>query len=476
MGPFGRTITRAVAIVKERSSSISGGGEPGYLRTIVFRRLILVPAAAVFIAVAGLQLTAPFGGLPWESPGRSPDPAALAPPVPTPGPAAVSPPPASTPIPTTSARPSVPPRTGPTANARISDRLQERLEATRRELGIPGIQATVLYPDGTAWTGTSGQADIAAGVPVAPETPFAVASISKSFTAAVILQLVGSGELDLDESVAPHLPALGLDKRITVRQLLDHTSGLNDYLVRSNVDRALRADLGATWTAAKSFGFVGKPYFLPGRGWHYSNTNYLVLGLLAESVTGIPLSRSIRERVFEPLGLTTASYQGAEEPRGAVARAYRFAVGPPGGAATEWRDGSAIVPFTAVVTATAGAGSIAASSLDVARFARAMWGGEELVPRWVLDEAIADALTVGARRGALPYGLGVQAYAVDGRAALGHSGRFSGARAVVRYLTDEGIAIAVLTNQSRVDPAIVLSRLLAIAAPVHRAAPGASAQ
>ena len=439
----------------------------------MIRRLILVPAAALVVAVSGLQFTARTGGLPWDAPTRSPDPTAIGTATPTPGPPGPSP--IASPSATPTAGPTVPPRIGPTANARISDRLQERLDALRRELGIPGIQASLVYPDGTSWTGVSGQADIASGAPVLPETPFALASISKSFTAAVILQLVGSGELDLDGSVAERLPSLGLDGRITVRHLLDHTSGLNDYLVRTNVDRALRADLGATWTPQKALSFVGKPYFLPGRGWHYSNTNYVVLSLLAEVVTGIPLSESIRERVFEPLGLTSAWYQGAEEPRGQLARAYRFAVGPPGGAAIEWRDGSAIVPFTSVVTATAGAGSIAASSLDVARFARAMWGGG-LVPDWVLDEAVADALRVGARRGALPYGLGVQAYAVDGRPTLGHSGRFSGARAVVRYLTDEGIAIAVLTNQSRVDPSIVLARLIAIAAPVHRAAPDAVAQ
>ena len=427
------------------------------------RRLILLPVVAAVLAVVGLQITA-------VADPRLPDPT----PGPTSGSAVATPaptiaPPTARPTPTAAA----PQATGPTADRRIGLRLQERLDALRRDLGIPGVQVTITYADGTSWTGTSGYADIASSSPVGPRTPFPIASISKTFTAAVILQLVGEGVLGLDDSAVTHLPSLDLDARITVRQLLDHTSGLNDYLMRQVVDRALRADLAAVWTEERALSQVGKPYFNPGRGWHYSSTNYVILGLLAEAVTGEPLADLLRTRIFDPLGLRTASYQGVEPPTGPIARAYRFTVSAPRGAATEWDDGSDVVPFTAVVTATAGAGSIAAASSDVARFAHAMWGGD-LVPAWVLDAAVADAVRVGAMRGALPYGLGVQAYAVDGRPALGHSGRFSGTRSVVRYLPDEGIAIAVLTNQSRVDPVVILSRLLAIASPPHRAGSGLS--
>ncbi len=386
-------------------------------------------------------------------------------------PSANDPSPGASAAPTADPTPTQPPTVasapGPTANIRIVERLEERLEVLRRVLGIPGVQVSIVFPDGTAWTGVSGYADIAGSVPVSPRTPFAIASISKSFTAAVILQLVAERRLELDESVAARLPALKLDSRITVRQLLDHTSGLNDYLVRTVVDRALRAEQATAWTPERAMSYVGKPYFNPGRGWHYSNTNYVVLGLLAEAVTGEPLAASLRTRIFEPLGLSTATYQGIDDPPAAVARAYRFTVRQPAGAAIEWDDGTGIVPFTAVVTATAGAGSIAASSADVARFAREMWGGD-IIPKWLLNEAIADAARVDRIRGALAYGLGLQAYPVDGRVAFGHSGRFSGARAVVRYVPDADVAIAVLTNQSRVDPARILRDLLAIAAPVSR--------
>lgn len=445
-------------------------GEPGYLRIIVTRRVVLLPLAAAALAVVGLALSASIDGLPLPlgpgatapaaaatsappTPTAAATPSASADPQPTPGPIAIRP-------------------TGPTAHPRIIVRLQERLDRLRVELGVPGVQATILFPDGTSWTGVSGLADISFSTAVTPDTPFAIASISKSFTAAVVLQLIGEGRVGLDDAVAGHLPNLKLDSRITVRQLLDHTSGLNDFLVSRAVDRQLRAEPSVAWTTSRSMAAVGKPYFLPGAGWHYSNTNYVVLGLLAESLTGETLSTLVRARVFVPLGLDSATYQGAEEAPRSVARAYRFAVGPPGGAAIEWIDGSEVVPFTAVVTASAGAGSIAASSTDVARFARAMWGGG-LVPESLRLEAIADAALVVRFRRALPYGLGTQVYPVDGRRAVGHSGRFSGARSIVRYLPDEDLAIAVLTNQSRIDPAIILGDLLAIASPPSRSGHGA---
>ena len=162
--------------------------------------------------------------------------------------------------------------------------LSLRLDSLRATYGLPGVSAAILFADGSSWEGTSGLADVDAGRAVTPDTEFAVASISKTFLAALILVLADEDQIDLEAPVTTYLPDLAIDPAITVHQLLDHTSGLHDYFYDPDIDKALLADRTRAWTAQDALAYVGKPYFKPGKGWHYSNTNYVVLGMLAEAV------------------------------------------------------------------------------------------------------------------------------------------------------------------------------------------------
>jgi D-alanyl-D-alanine carboxypeptidase len=350
----------------------------------------------------------------------------------------------------------------PTLTADLRTALRARLDEIRTKYAIPGISVALVFPDGTTWVGTGGTADLAREVPITPDTAFAVASITKTFTAALIMALAQDGDLTLDAPVTLYLPTLDLDPKITVRQLLDHTSGLHDYFLDPKIDAALLEDPDRRWGAADALDYVGKPYFKPGRGWHYSNTNYLVLGLLAEEIGDAPLADQLRIRFLEPLGLSHTYYQPAEVPRGPVAHGYRFASAEVDEPAVDLSDGTDVVPFTSVVTAAAGAGGMAASAGDVARWARALYAGGVLAQTSVRAMVDDVALTERYRPG-LPYGLGVQAVEVGGRPTLGHSGRLLGFRSVVRWLPEDGVTIAVLTNQSRTDPGIIARALLKVA-------------
>jgi D-alanyl-D-alanine carboxypeptidase len=422
-------------------------------------------AALILASVTGLGTFALVGGRPALPPvgmvsetAPAPVPTVGAGRLPSPGPTPPLPPiaPVRTPRP-------VPPRAGLVFTDRLAGVLQEAVDAVRSRTGIPGISATIIFPDGTRWTGASGLADVSAGIPVTEETPFAIASITKTFTAALVLDLVSEGRLALDEPVAPHLPGLGLDPRISVRHLLDHTSGLRDFFDR-RADEALLSAPAEAWTAERALAFVGKPHFAPGAGWEYSNTNYLLLGVLVERLTGEDLALQFRTRLFDPLGLSTAFMQGREAPRAPLARGYRFTGPSPTQAPIEISDGTAIVPFTSVVTASGGAGVIAASSVDVARWAWSLYRDQVLEPGSVALMR-ADVALVARFRPRIPYGLGVQAATIGGFETLGHSGRFLGARSAVRYLPAEGLAIAVLTNQSRTDPGVIVRELLRIVLP-----------
>jgi CubicO group peptidase (beta-lactamase class C family) len=145
-----------------------------------------------------------------------------------------------------------------------------------------------------------------------------------------------------------------------------------------------------------------------------------------------------------------------------MVRSYRFAGTNSKLPGIDLSDGTPVVPFTSVVTAAGAAGSIASTPSDLVRWARALYGGSVLAPatRVEMVRGVSRTAPYGA---AAPYGLGVQTVAIAGHPTLGHSGRFLGARGAIRWLTDERIAIAVVTNQSRSDTNVVLADLLRLA-------------
>ncbi|MGQ0568282.1 MAG: serine hydrolase domain-containing protein, partial [Armatimonadota bacterium] len=140
---------------------------------------------------------------------------------------------------------------------------------------------------------------------------FRIASLTKTFVAVVVLQLVGEGKLSLDDAVENRLPGLVPNGRnITIRYLINHTSGLFDYVEDQNVFRRLVSNTSRVWSPQEliAVGTSHKALFAPGRGWAYSNTGYLLLGLIVEKVTGISLGEELRQRIFVPLGLRGTTF------------------------------------------------------------------------------------------------------------------------------------------------------------------------
>jgi D-alanyl-D-alanine carboxypeptidase len=434
------------------------------------RRILAILLAALIVGPGGFAALSLGRSAGWSWPGAgagaivSPGPATAAAALgstPSASPPPALPPPASD-------RPSQPGHPLPVSPSLSEQRsvalriqLQASLDSDRRRLGVPGVSVTLLLGDGSSWTGTSGLADVAADTPVTPDTAFALGSVSKTYTAALIVALAGDGRIDLGSPARTYLSTAKIDPRITVRMLLDHTSGLDDFFLHPTIDKALMAHPDATWTATRALHYVGKRYFEPGKGWHYSNTNYLYLGQIAERVTGTSLATALRERFLTPLDLPTTWYQAVDQPRARLAHGYRFD-GPKASATPiDLADGTGVAPFRSVVTAAGGAGSIAATSGDVARWARLLYDGTAIGAAQTAA-MVDDIATSAGYRPPVPYGLGVQVFPIDGRLAFGHSGRLLGFRAAVRHIPGSGTTIAVLTNQSRADPAIIIQHLLAI--------------
>lgn len=207
--------------------------------------------------------------------------------------------------------------------------VQEAVDGLVDDLGFPGVVAHVVGADGVAHDYTAGVGDLDTGAEVPVDGMVRIASNTKAFTATVVLQLVGEGLVGLDEPIETYLPGLvrgeGIDgTQITVRQLLDHTSGLPDYTEQMDPDAFALRDVYVPQRHHTDVAFAQVPELAPGERWDYSNTNYVVLGMLIEAVTRRPLAEQTTERIIEPLGLehTYVPGPGERELRGAHPRGY----------------------------------------------------------------------------------------------------------------------------------------------------------
>ncbi len=421
------------------------------------RRLAIVLALVGIFAVslgAGWSVagtTPGAAGRPGDdaTPGGTTSAAASFAPAPSASPGlATSPSPASpSPSPTPAATPAPTPVPSPVVPKAMAARLDRALAAAQKSLVLPGVQATVIFADGSTWTGVRGKADVKAGIKVAPTTPFAVASVTKTFTAALILRYVDEGRIRLDDRLSRWLPDWPNAKKITIRMLLNHTSGIPDYFKNPTFDAVLNRDKKRVWTMEEVLGRYVRPgvVFPPGKGWSYSNSNYALLGLVAAKAGGAPWEVLVRRELLEPLGLDATFVQAAEAPPSPPARAYQMIAGDRGLTPAARTDGSDIVPFTSVITAAGSAGAIASTSQDLARWARALYGG--------------DVLSAGTRRQMLTfvkaysygvvtsYGLGVSRVRFQDRVSYGHTGALTGTRAAIRYFPAEKVAVAVVFNR-----------------------------
>lgn len=278
--------------------------------------------------------------------------------------------------------------------------------------GHGGGVARIAGPGGVIWQGAAGRVAGPNSAPMTPDTPFEVASITKAVTAATTLRLVEEGKLTLDARLGSLLPAAqirGFNPNITVRQLLSHTSGLQHYWEDGPVDRSgqnafLRAFMGNPrqfWTPDDILGYARDiPAKRPGSAFHYSDTNFVLLGLIIERATGQPLHRVFRAMIFDPLGMNDTWLTYRESRRGA-APSHRF----------EGGDDLHNVPRQSADWA---GGGLMSTARDLEKFLRGLASGRLFHQPGTLD-AMRQAVPVG--EAGISYGLGL--YRVDLGKGLG---------------------------------------------------------
>jgi D-alanyl-D-alanine carboxypeptidase len=322
--------------------------------------------------------------------------------------------------------------------------LDQTVAAALATTGAPSASVAVVQSGQIAYAKTFGKADIEKDQPADTSTRYAVGSISKQFTAAALLLAQEQGKVSLDDKVSKYYPDLTRASEITIRELLSHTSGYEDYAPQDYMipewTKPMDADAILNRWAKKPLNFD------PGTRWQYSNTNYVLAGKIFEKVTERSLVPFLRERIFQPLGMASAG--DCEEHSGEDAAAYtRYALGPPRPVA---REGNGWY-FAA--------GELCMSASDLAR-----WDIAFLQKRILSAKSYAEFTQETKLKDGKPthYALGLGVGDLHGTPMISHSGEVSGFLAMNRVFPTKNVGVIVLSNEDGVNLIGPLSQNIAM--------------
>ncbi len=302
--------------------------------------------------------------------------------------------------------------------------------------GEPGAAVLVVKDGETVLRKGYGLANLELGVPIQPDMVFEIGSVTKQFTAAAVLMLAERGLLSLDDEITRHLPGYPTHgQKITIDHLLTHTSGIPSYTGLPEWMERVREDMKVEQLIAM---FKDKPLeFAPGERWAYNNSAYVLLGAVIEKASGKTYEDFIEQEVFKPLGMTRSSYghnrevvPGRVEGYDKESEGYERA-----------RYLSMTQPFAA--------GSLLSTVDDLARWSDALWGGKVLKPE-SLKRMLTPAKLSSGRSTRYAYGLGIGEYA--GRTIVEHGGGIFGFVSDTLRVPDEGIFVAILSNNPGSNP------------------------
>ncbi|QTE02671.1 serine hydrolase domain-containing protein [Streptomyces cyanogenus] len=341
----------------------------------------------------------------------------------------------------------------------LQQELQDRIDALARTHRVPGAQLT-LDTGADVITVYTGTADTATGSALTADTAVPLGSLTKPYTAALVMLLADDGDLDPDEPAAAHLPELGDVPEVTIRHLLAHVGGL---------PTGPDSDTAGATTAPRYLAAVctaGDTLFPPGADFSYSNAGYVAAGRLVEVVTGMPWREAVRALLLEPLG-TVPVFLGDAVPARHVAAGH--AVNTATGQARPARQN--LAPLEAP------AGALLASARDLAAFGNALIGRADLLPPAVAKEM--RRAEPAARPGTLAdgWGAGLALYERDGRVWCGHDGNAQGTSCHLRADPESGVVVAFTGNAGGAtalwhDLVAELGRLTGIRVPAGARAAG----
>ena len=327
--------------------------------------------------------------------------------------------------------------------------LQLQLDEWHKAGSFPGATLGVVLANGESFGLAVGFSDRESKTPMKPNDRMLAGSVGKTFAAATALQLIKEGKIGLDDKIEKYLgrepwfSRLPNAKDITVRQLMNHTSGLVRYEFKEQFTKDLTANPDKVWKPAELVAYLldEKPPFEAGKGWDYSDTNYIVLGMIIEKVTGRKFYDEADKRLIKPLKLTDTIPQDGPRLKGVV-QGYAGPNNPFGGTDQMIASGKFAINPQFEWTG----GGYASTAHDLARWAKMIYEGKafstDLLPQ-VVEGVAAPMLGRESK-----YGLGVIIRNTTAGTSYGHSGFFPGYMTDMMYFPEHKVAVAVQVNTS----------------------------
>ncbi|HEY9378417.1 MAG TPA: serine hydrolase domain-containing protein, partial [Jiangellaceae bacterium] len=322
------------------------------------------------------------------------------------------------------------------------EQLQQLLDQWRQRADVAAVTLAVDGPGRSRLVTASGTEERDGETPATAGAQFRVASITKLFIATVVLQLVEEGKLRLDDQVAAYVPGFRHASSVTIRQLLNHTSGIPDYTRTEHFHEGLLENRDRVWSTDEMLALVAnvRRDFAPGTDYLYCNTGYLLLGSVIDTITGSTWAAEIRRRILDPLRLRHTYVAGAEPVPGGVLPGYADAD----------MDGDvdnvdAGGPWPSLETTEGPAGAIVSTAADLAVFADALFRGKLLRPN-TLRQMVAAGPHHPRNAN---YGLGVEISRPDYRLTVwGHGGFTLGFKSALWYVPEHDVIVVVLANDA----------------------------
>ncbi|MBK8982620.1 MAG: beta-lactamase family protein [Ignavibacteria bacterium] len=335
--------------------------------------------------------------------------------------------------------------------------LNSKVEQTFMDLEIPGAIVGVWKGDSDNYIKTFGVSDIVTNTPINTDDHMRIGSITKTFTGTVLLQLYDENKINLTDKLSKYFPDFPNGENITIDMLGSMTSGIYNYSENENFQNTLMNNLDTTFTPDELIDIAKAhtPYFPPGEGFHYSNSNTVLLGLIIEKITGNSLTSEIQNRIFTPLGMINSLFATDTYFPDPKSQGYIY------------MDSLQLTPTDVTnqdPTWAWAAGAVISTLADVHKYAKKLATGE-LISKKAQDERLKWGKTfipeTGAWKGEkLNYGFAI----ADFNGAIGHNGGIPGYNSFMGYLPEQDVTIIVLCNmqdnKAGVGPADYIARMI----------------